>query len=333
MNINRISIAGALLMMTAMMAAPLCAQIDLSGQWADKYYEDWPERVPGPDVTDYSGLPINAAARAKADSWEASVQTLPERQCIAHPFPYSLRGPANLRISAILDPISGSPVAWQMYGTFGRATHTVWMDGRPHPSKYALHTWEGFTTGEWEGDMLTTYTTHIKMGYLRRNGVPTSDETTVTEHWVRHGDVLTATVIVEDPVYLTEPYIRSSSWVLNPSQQVNPQPCEPVVEVARKSGEVPHYLPGTNPFINETAQMYNLPLDVVRGGAQTMYPEYRKTLQGKYVAPEKCLRYCCGPAVAGAGAAGGGGGGGGGIGGPGRDANLGGCITGGNANP
>jgi hypothetical protein len=181
-----------------------------------------------------------------------------------------------------------------MFGTFGRATHTVWMDGRPHPSKYAPHTFEGFTTGVWEGDMLTTYTTHIKMGYLRRNGVPTSDETTVTEHWVRHGDVLTVTTVVEDPVYLTEPLVRSQNWQLDPEVQRLATPCEPVVEVARKPGTVPHYLPGTNPFLKEVTNMYNIPIEAVRGGAETMYPEYRKKLKDEYAAPAKCKRYCCG---------------------------------------
>jgi hypothetical protein len=313
-NILGMGIASAMLVTLGFWSStPLRAEVDLSGQWADKYHEDWPERLPGPDVADYSGLPINEAARIKADSWEASVQTIPERQCIAHPFPYSLRGPANLKIWAELDPVSERPIAWKVYGTFGRATHTVWMDGRAHPSKYAAHTFEGFTTGVWEGDMLTTYTTHIKMGYLRRNGVPTSDETTVTEHWVRHGNTLTAIAIVEDPVYLTEPYIRTSSWVLDPSQQVLATPCEPVVEVERKAGTVPHYLPGTNPFINEVSGLYNIPVFAVRGGAETMYPEYRKKLKDVYKAKVQCERYCCGW---GGGAANGG-------------ANLDHCITGG----
>jgi hypothetical protein len=275
-------------------AAPAWAEVDLSGEWADKYHEDWPERLPGPDIGDYIGLPLNAAARSKADSWESSVQTLPERQCIPHPAPYSLRGPADLHIWPQPDPVTGRPLAWIIFGTFGRATHTIWMDGRPHPSKYAPHTFAGFTTGIWEGDMLTTYTTHIKIGYLRRNGVPSSDQATVTEHWVRHGDILTVTTVVEDPVYLTEPLVHSDNWRLDTHQERFATPCEPVVEVARKPGVVPHYLPGTNPFLNEVSTTYNLPLEAVRGGAETMYPEYRKKLKDKYVAPAKCIRYCCG---------------------------------------
>ena len=62
---------------------------------------------------------------------------------------------------------------------------------------------------------------------------------------------------------------------------------------------MPHFLPGTNPFINEFAKMYNIPLEAVRGGAETMYPEYRKKLQDKYVAPKNA----CGIAANGQAAA------------------------------
>ena len=289
----RIPVIGSVLLLMALMSFPLFAQMDPTGSWNDKFHEDAPERAPGPDIADYTGLPINAAARAKADSWKAAVQTLPERQCIPHPFPYSLRGPANLRIWSDVDEVSGQVIDWKMYGTFGRATHTVWMDGRPHPPKDAYYAFEGFTTGQWEGNTLTTYTDHIKMGYLRRNGVPTSDEATVIEHWTRHGDTLTAVVFVIDPIYLTEPYIRSSNWQLDPTEQVLPTPCEEVNEEDRAEGVVPHWLPGTDPFLSEISKQYGIPYEAVRGGAETTYPEYRKKIKDAYVAPAMCPRYCC----------------------------------------
>ena len=59
-------------------------------------------------------------------------------------------------------------------------------------------------------------------------------------------------------------------------------------------GAVPHYLPGKNPFIDEDARNRHIPLDALMGGAETTYPEYRKKLKDSYVAPEKCVRYCCG---------------------------------------
>src|SRR5208282_1413519 len=112
------------------------------------------------------------------------------------------------------------------------AVITIWMDGRPHPSPYARHTLDGFTTGVWEGDVLTTYTTHIKEGYHRRNGVPSSDQTTFTAHFMRHGNFLTVSVHIEDPVYLTKPYVIGRTNELDPRANLppTPAPCMPEAE-------------------------------------------------------------------------------------------------------
>ena len=87
------------------------------------------------------------------------------------------------------DLATGLPVSWQTYGSYGRP-RTIWMDGRPHPSKYAVHTRSGFTTGRWEGNSLVTYTTHMKTGQLRKTGPPISDEATMTTRYYRHGGIL-----------------------------------------------------------------------------------------------------------------------------------------------
>jgi hypothetical protein len=100
-------------------------------------------------------------------------------------------------------------------------------------------------------------------------------------------------MILDDPIYLEEPFIRSASWQLDPSVRVLREPCEPQVEIARREGEIPHYLPGTNPFLDDVARNYKLPQEAVRGGAMTMYPEYRRKLRDVYVPPEKCTRNCC----------------------------------------
>ena len=76
------------------------------------------------------------------------------------------------------------------------------MDGRPHPPAWAQHTWMGFSTGKYEGNILTVYTTHLKRAWIRRNGLAQSDQTTVVEHFIRHGDRITFTFVVTDPVYL-----------------------------------------------------------------------------------------------------------------------------------
>jgi hypothetical protein len=121
--------------------------------------------------------------------------------------------------------------------------------------------------------------THLKEGYVRRNGLPRSDKATVTEHWIRNGDFLTVMTIVTDPVYLTEPFVRTTDYELDLRQQVPPYPCGVVQEVDRKQGEVPHFLPSTNPYMKEFAIRHGLPYEATRGGAETMYPDFMQKLK------------------------------------------------------
>jgi hypothetical protein len=123
--------------------------------------------------------------------------------------------------------------------------------------------------------MLTVTTTHLKRGWLRRNGIPRSSKAVVTEHFIRHDNYLTLVTIVNDPEYLTEPFIRSTDFVFAKNQQIAPYPCESVEEVAgRPVGYVPHRLPGANAFLGEFPKKYDLAPGAAMGGAETMYPEY-----------------------------------------------------------
>lgn len=256
-------------------SVPGRAQLDPSGEWAPQFHEDFPERIPGPEIGDYLGLPINDAARFRADTWDAELLTLPEHQCMPHPSDYAWRGPANLRIWKEVDRETQRLVAYHTHISWQAPERTIWMDGRPHPPDYAAHTWQGFSTGKFEGDMLTITTTHLKNGWIRRNGVPRSDRATVTEHLLRHGNYLTVVVIIHDPVYLTEPFVRTTDFVYDARQEIAPYPCEAVVEVVRPKGTVPSHLPGKNTFLAEFPERYGLPEEAARGGAETMYPEYR----------------------------------------------------------
>jgi hypothetical protein len=89
---------------------------------------------------------------------------------------------------------------------------------------------------------------------------------------------LTLTSIITDPAYLTEPFIRTTNWVLDPRQQIAPYPCTAVVEVDRPKGTVPHHLPGSNTYLSEFPKRFNLPDGAARGGAQTMYPEFQQKM-------------------------------------------------------
>jgi hypothetical protein len=268
-----------LVLLLTWVSTPAFAQIDFSGEWSPRVGEDTLERVdPGPELGDYLGIPISDAARMRADTWDAAIQTLTDWQCRPHSADYIWRGPSPMKISKEVDPVTREIIAF--HAEWLRSVdRPIYLDGRPHPSRYAAHTWAGFSTGKWEGNMLTVTTTHLKEGYLRLNGLPRSDKATITEHWIRSGDFLTAVVIVNDPVYLTEPFIRTSDYELDPGQQIPPYPCEVVQEVDREPGAVPSSLPGTNPYLTEFANRYRIPVEATRGGAATMYPEYRAKLR------------------------------------------------------
>ena len=260
------------------------AQVDLSGNWNSVRHEDLPDRGPGVGLGDYSGLPINDAARLWAESWDASRLTLPEHQCRVHTVAYIYRGPLNLRIWEEKDPKTQDVIAIKHYISTYEQTRTIWMDGRAHPPAHAPHTWMGFSTGRWEGDRLIVETTHIKQGWHRRNGVPQSDKTTLTEHYIRHGNMLTHIAVIRDPVYLSEPLVKSQHFELNPralAQRNWLWPCQSVVEVAsREPGEVPHYLPGENPYLASSRKEARLPADGAGGGAATIYPEWPTNRSG-----------------------------------------------------
>lgn len=260
-----------------LLSVPVFAQIDFSGEWAPRFYEDQPERVPGPDLGDYLGLPINDAARMRAQTWNASLLTLREWQCRPHSADYIWRGPSQLRIWKEVDPVSRQITAF--HAEWLRSVdRPIYLDGRPHPPESAPHTWAGFSTGKWDGDILTTTVTHLKEGYIRRNGVPRGDRATLTEHWMRHGDWLTVVTIVTDPDYLSEPFIRSTDYQLDLHQQIPPYPCEVTEEVDRPKGVVPSYMPGANKFLSEFGDKHGIPMEATRGGAETMYPEFQLKL-------------------------------------------------------
>jgi hypothetical protein len=185
----------------------------------------------------------------------------------------------NIRISEVREPDTDQLLALRILGVYGRSDRTIWLDGRPHPSEYAEHTWDGFSTGTFHDGVLTVTTTHMKMGVIRKVGIYTSPNSVMTEHFFRHGQLLTMVSIIEDPVYLTEPFVRSQTWIQDPTQVVAPAvPWDAVDELADKPvGWVPHFPPGTEH--REPAMLYGIPYEATRGGAETMYPEYRKTIE------------------------------------------------------
>ena len=278
----RAKISGSLLLFcSALMTGPVFAQLDLSGTWNPQYLEDVDERIPGPALVDYLGIPINAQARQWALSYDEDRLGLPEHQCQVHTAAYIYRGPLQLRIWEERDPQTQELVAIRQYTSTYEQNRTIYMDGRPHPPEYAAHTWMGFSTGKWEGNILTVYTTHLKQGWHRRNGIPSSDKITLVEHFIRHDNHLTHVSVVTDPIYLTEPLIKSEDYLLSNNSGGNwLWPCEYVEELpGHDNTKVPSFMPGENPFIHEFADKYHIPVEAALGGPETMYPEYMKKLK------------------------------------------------------
>lgn len=288
-HIQRVRIAGLaifLLLPVALLSRPAFAQIDPSGLWAPRFDEDRTDRMAGAEIGEYMGLPINDASRFRSYTWDAAMVEIPENQCRAHGSDYGWRGPSALSIWKEVDKATQKVIAYHTHLSAYGAEQTIWMDGRPHPPEYARHTWAGFSTGKWEGDTLVVTTTHLKENWLGLNGVPRSDMATASVHVMRHGDVLTVAVITYDPVYLSEPLIRTVDFVYSPQQQMAPWPCEVVDEVDRPEGVVPSHLMADNPYMYEYAAKYGVPPEATRGGAETMYPEYMLKLKNMKVLPK-----------------------------------------------
>jgi len=270
-----------------LLTIPAFAQIDLTGVWAPVFHEDQPERIPGPALVDYLGLPINDFARQWALAWDPDRLTAQEHQCQVHTAAYIMRGPLLLRVWDERDPHTQELIAQRQYINNYEQNRTIYLDGRPHPPEYAAHTWQGFSTGQWDGNVFTVYTTHIKQGWHRRNGLPSSDRITLVEHFIRHGDQMTHVSIVTDPDYLSEPLIKSQDLVLSPTAGLERQgtnlltnwlyPCEYVDEApGQDRTRVQSYMQGENPFLDEFAKGQKIPRAAALGGAETMYPEYKR---------------------------------------------------------
>lgn len=80
-RLNSVRFASIGLALMIMHSHPAFAQIDLSGDWAVRIHEDQTWRGPGSELGEYQGIPLSSAGRLRASSWDASITTLPEKQC------------------------------------------------------------------------------------------------------------------------------------------------------------------------------------------------------------------------------------------------------------
>jgi len=313
---NRMNTKSAVaLALLSLAAAPQFAQaqasrgtyplMDIVGDWdppggggfpgAVQQHEEVQDRGAGPDGGDFAGLPLNDAGVYRSRAHSPQWLTVPENQCRLHPVTYQQRAPGGMSIVKIYDPVTEKLVAYKVTGNYS-LPRTIWMDGRPHPGPYARHTYEGFSTGKWVDDRLVVETSHIKAGYVRRNGPPSSDQARMLEYFVRHDGYITINSVVYDPIYYSEPLFRTTDFkaafrantqlieAFGGTQDGGPgatfYKCTGIDELDVPVGRIPSYLPTEENDESETfSRIYNLPLRAAFGGADTMYPEFMQPLR------------------------------------------------------
>lgn len=213
---------------TAKAAAPF----DVTGYWVSMVTEDWRIRMVTPPKGDYAPLPLKPEARKIADAWDPAKDEAAGDQCKSYGAVNIMRVPGRFHIT------------WQDDSTLkietdaGKQTRLLSFGAAPAQDGG----WQGIAAASWElvpggrgqppaGSSLKVVTRGMKPGYLRKNGVPYSENAVLTEYYDRinlpTGDAfLVLTSTLDDPTYLTQPYMTSTSFKKQADATGwNPTPC------------------------------------------------------------------------------------------------------------
>jgi hypothetical protein len=252
MHLRFVSAAAAVLSLSAIMfgqggrggppPAPLTpkqnAPEDLTGYWVSLVTEDWRFRMVTPAKGDYASVPLSGPGRAMANQWDPDKDIAAGEQCKSYGAPGLMRVPGRVHITWVDD----NTLKVEMdSGEQTRTFHfggTAPADEKPSLQGYSVASWEGPAAGRGaaRGPMragsLKVVTTHLKPGYLRKNGVPYSANTVLTEYYSRTNETdgtsyLIITTVVEDPMYLAQNFITSTHFKMEPNgSKWMPMPCE-----------------------------------------------------------------------------------------------------------
>jgi hypothetical protein len=193
------------------------AAIDLTGYWVSVIVEDWKWRMVTPNKGVYEAIPLNPVGRKVADGWDAARDEAAGEQCRSYGAANIMRVPGRLRISWQTDNVLRIDTD---AGTQSRLFHfaAAPKPGAPSWQGHSLARWEyGPGRGQARVGNLKVVTTNLRPGYLRKNGVPYSAGTTVTEYYdvntLPNGDLwMTVTTKVDDPQYLARHYLTTSDF-------------------------------------------------------------------------------------------------------------------------
>jgi hypothetical protein len=202
------------------------AAIDMTGYWVSVVTEDWMFRMVTPPKGQYLGVPLSAAARRVADAWDPAKDEAAGEQCKAYGAAAVMRVPGRLHITwdndstLKIETEAGTQTRLFHFGSDSAGSEALKTAQGSAPS------WQGYSIAEWEqaavgrgeprnGD-LKVVTTRMRPGYLRKNGVPYSENAIVTEWYDLHNDAsgiwLVVSTEVKDPQYLTVPFITSTHF-------------------------------------------------------------------------------------------------------------------------
>ena len=207
------------------------APIDLTGYWVSYVTENWRYRMVTPAKGEYRRIPASPAALPIINAWDPVADQKAGNHCKSYGAAALMSVPGRLHIT------------WQDADTLridtdaGTQTRLFRFTPRPSSSK-AQPTWQGESTARWElaggpggGGSLGVVTSNLRAGYLRKNGVPYSERTTVSEHFDLAtlpdvGQLLLVTTTIDDPVYLRAPYVVSPHFKKEPDgSKWDPSPC------------------------------------------------------------------------------------------------------------
>jgi len=202
------------------------AAIDMTGYWVSVVTEDWMFRMVTPPKGQYLGVPLSAAARRVADAWDPAKDEAAGEQCKSYGAAAVMRVPGRLHITwdndttLKIETEAGEQTRLFHFGSDAAGSESL------KAAQSSAASWQGYSIAEWEqaevgrgeprnGD-LKVVTTKLRPGYLRKNGVPYSENAIVTEWYDRHNDAsgtwLVVSTEVKDPQYLTVPFITSTHF-------------------------------------------------------------------------------------------------------------------------
>jgi hypothetical protein len=208
------------------------APIDLTGYWVSYVTENWRYRMVTPPKGEYRRIPASPAALPIINGWDPVADEKAGNQC------KSFGGAAIMNVPGRLH------ITWQDANTLridtdaGTQTRRLHFAAAPLNAKPQAASWQGDSAARWErtsstegGSSLRVVTTNMRAGYLRKNGVPYSERTTMTEHFdvsalPQGGQLLLVNIVVEDPTYLNAPYVTSPHFKKEPDgSKWDPTPC------------------------------------------------------------------------------------------------------------